>query len=77
MWSTVSKAADMSIMMNTVKFLLSKPYKISSVISIRAVSVEKPVLYADWNLSCKLLISKCSFYCPVATFSKILDKNGK
>ena len=44
MWSTVSKAAAISIMMSAVKLLLSRVYKISSVILIRAVSVEKPVL---------------------------------
>ena len=40
----MSKAADMSIMMSAVKLMLSKVYKISSAILIRAVFVEKPVL---------------------------------
>ena len=44
MWSTVSKAADMSVMMSAVKLVLSRAYKISSVILIRAVFAEKPVL---------------------------------
>ena len=74
MRSTVSKAADMSIMMSAVNLLLLRAYKILSAILIRVVFVEKSFLYAHWNLSCKLLISKCSYVCPTTTFSKFWIK---